>query len=134
MEVEKITVKVELGAWSVHAVAVLTDREGRTKEGAAGAAAALCRELQAALQDSVDAGVPVGAGVAQDGHQGARERSYTNVAPRSTNLGPRAIPEHFCFEHEVEFTRQSNERGTWYSHRDGSGWCKEATPGPSRRV
>ena len=49
MEVEKITVKVELGAWAVHAVAVLSDREARTKEGAAGAAAALCRELQAAL-------------------------------------------------------------------------------------
>lgn len=36
MEVEKITVKVELGPWAVHAVALLTDREGRTKEGAGG--------------------------------------------------------------------------------------------------
>ena len=56
MEVEKITVKVEYGPWAVHAVAVLTDPEGRTKEGAAGAAAALCRELQVAIQDGVDAG------------------------------------------------------------------------------
>ena len=70
MEVEKITVKVELGAWAVQAVAVLTDREAHTKEGAAGAAAALCRQLLAALQDTSDAGILVGAGVGQDGHQG----------------------------------------------------------------
>lgn len=48
MEVEKITVKVECGPWAVHAVAILTDRKGRTKEGGAGAAAGLCRELQVA--------------------------------------------------------------------------------------
>ena len=48
--------KVECGPWAVQAVAVLTDREGRTKEGAAGAAVALCRELQVAIQDGVDAG------------------------------------------------------------------------------
>ena len=36
MEVEKITVKFELGPWQVHAVAVLTEQEGRPKEGADG--------------------------------------------------------------------------------------------------
>ena len=126
MEVEKITVKVELGAWAVHAVAVLTDREGRTKEGAAGAAAALCRELQAALQDTVEAAVPVGAGVGQGGNQGAGEPSYSNGAPRSATPGPRPIPEHFCFEHEAEYKRQENDGGVWYSHRVGAGkWCRE---------
>ena len=95
MEVEKITVKVELGPWVVHAVAVLTDRESRTKEGAAGAAAALCRELQAALQDTVDAGILVGAGLGQGGHQGAREPSYSNGAPRECQ--PRAQADSRAF-------------------------------------
>ena len=133
MEVEKITVKVELGAWAVHASPVLTDREGRTKEGAAGAAGAPCRELQAALQDGVDAGAPVGAGVGQGGHQGAGDRRNSNGALRNTNPGPRPIPEHFCFEHEVEFKRQENDGGVWYSHRVGAGkFCREAVPGPKR--
>ena len=35
MEIEKITVKVEVGSLAVQAVEVLTAREGRTKEGAA---------------------------------------------------------------------------------------------------
>ena len=126
MEIEKITVKVELGGVAVQAVAILTDREARTKEGAAGAAAALCAELQTALRDGVDAGVLVGANAANGGQESTEQRFYQNGVPRSTNPEPRWIPEHFCLEHEVEFTRQQNARGSWYSHQvDGGGWCKE---------
>lgn len=123
MEVEKITVKVAVDGVEVQAVAVLTDREGRTKEGAAGAAAALCAELQGVLRDGVDAGVLVGPNNGNGGHQTAGER-FPGARQSS---GPRMIPEHFCLEHEVEFKRQENARGVWYSHQlpGGAGWCKE---------
>ena len=126
MEVEKITVKVECGPWAVQAVAVLTDREGRTKEGAAGAAAALCRELQVAIQDGVDAGGLMPALTAPGASDSYGDGREPIVPDWRTRPGPRAIPGHFCLEHEVEFTLQSNERGTWYSHQiAGGGWCKE---------
>ena len=34
-------------------------------------------------------------------------------------------PEHWCEEHGEEFKRQENDRGVWYSHRNGKSWCKE---------
>jgi hypothetical protein len=34
-------------------------------------------------------------------------------------------PEHWCQEHGVEFKRQENSRGVWYSHQVDGGWCKE---------
>ena len=64
MEVQNITVKVKLAGVVVQAVAVLTDREGRPKEGAA---AALCAERQSVLRDRADAGVLVGAENARGG-------------------------------------------------------------------
>ena len=111
MEVEKITVKVELGARAVHAVAVLSEQEARTKEGAAGR----CSPVP---------GAPDGA----PGHSRRVDTGRRWSRPGWPPGRQRAIlrPEHFCFEHEVAYTRQQNDRGSWYSHQVvGGGWCKE---------
>ena len=33
---------------------------------------------------------------------------------------------HFCTKHGVPFKQYSNEKGVWYSHKDGDKWCNEA--------
>jgi hypothetical protein len=45
---------------------------------------------------------------------------------RMPNSPPAAppTPEGWCVVHGVQMTRQSNQRGTWYSHKTTEGWCK----------
>ena len=33
--------------------------------------------------------------------------------------------EHYCIEHSLPFKRHSKDGKTWYSHKQGSGWCNE---------
>jgi len=37
------------------------------------------------------------------------------------------IPQHFCQEHQREYTLHRKGAETWYSHRDGSDWCREVS-------
>ena len=46
----------------------------------------------------------------QNGHQKATEG---------------AIRPHWCPIHQTEFRRFEKHGQAWYSHRDGTGWCKE---------
>ena len=34
--------------------------------------------------------------------------------------------EHYCIEHSLPFKRHSKDGKTWYSHKQGSGWCRES--------
>ena len=52
-------------------------------------------------------------------------------APARGQASPQPAPAvaHWCSDHGVAFKQQSNERGSWFSHRvdqsQGGGWCRE---------
>ena len=33
--------------------------------------------------------------------------------------------EHYCADHSVQFKPHSKDGKTWYSHKQGDGWCNE---------
>jgi hypothetical protein len=35
--------------------------------------------------------------------------------------------EHWCEEHNIAFRHNQNDRGEWWSHKQGQGWCNERT-------
>lgn len=37
---------------------------------------------------------------------------------------PGATPEGWCAMHSVQMGKQSNARGSWFSHKTVDGWCK----------
>ena len=127
MEVERVTVKVEAGGVSIEATAHLDFRESRTKEDAAEAALVLVHTLQGALQtgggsaaalpDSSSA-EEMWAGMRGHGADGGH-RDQVQTAPPAT-----AAPAGWCPMHQVKMKQQTNDRGSWYSHQTGGGWCK----------
>ena len=44
-------------------------------------------------------------------------------ANASTNGNAQA--EHHCAEHDKPFKRHERDGETWYSHKQGQGWCNE---------
>ena len=34
----------------------------------------------------------------------------------------------WCEKHGMAYTAMRNDRGTWYSHRNGAGWCNARPP------
>ena len=34
----------------------------------------------------------------------------------------------WCEKHGMAYTAMSNDRGSWYSHRNGAGWCNARPP------
>ena len=36
---------------------------------------------------------------------------------------PLPVKEHWCEEHQQEWTRQTKAGSVWYSHRTENGWC-----------
>ena len=118
MEVERVTVKVKIGGISVEATAALDFREGRTKEDAAAAAYNLSR----ALQDSLEARTGSAAALPDNGWDDLRGGGGHHQAGPTATV---AAPPGWCAGHKVQMKQQTNERGSWWSHRapDGS-WCK----------
>lgn len=46
-----------------------------------------------------------------------------DVAPTATAAAP--TPEGWCIVHSVQMTKQTNQRGSWWSHKAADGtWCK----------
>jgi len=37
-------------------------------------------------------------------------------------------PEGWCLIHQTQMTRQSNDRGSWWSHKTADGWCRGKAP------
>jgi hypothetical protein len=37
-------------------------------------------------------------------------------------------PEGWCVSHAVQMSRQSNARGSWFSHKTADGWCRGKAP------
>jgi hypothetical protein len=49
--------------------------------------------------------------------------------PASTPASPAPpTPEGWCLIHNVQMSRQSNERGSWFSHKTADGWCRGKAP------
>lgn len=126
MEVEKVTVKVELttpaGKTSVEATAALDFREGRTKEDAAAAA----YNLSKALQDSLDAGSPEKPRETPNDGWDALKGSDSWAAPRQP-AAPASAPVaqgRFCQINGQELKQYSNAKGSWWSHQHDGEWCK----------
>ncbi len=40
--------------------------------------------------------------------------------------------EHWCYPHKREWKRRTKNGMTWYSHRQGKGWCNEPQPAERR--
>jgi len=38
-------------------------------------------------------------------------------------------PEGWCLVHQCQMKRQTNERGSWWSHKTGDGWCRGKSKG-----
>lgn len=54
-------------------------------------------------------------------------RGLLDPVPTSTAVSPvipPPTPEGWCMLHGVQMKRQQNERGSWWSHTDGEGWCR----------
>jgi len=115
MEVERVTVRVEIAGVSVEATAVLDFREGRTKEDAAAAAYNLSR----ALHDSLEAGGG-SAAVLPDWEDirggGGQPTSFPAAAPVAQG--------RFCQINGQELKQYSNAKGSWWSHKHDGEWCK----------
>jgi hypothetical protein len=41
------------------------------------------------------------------------------------------VQEHFCQKHQVPFEHHQNDKGEWWSHKDGNGYCNEKGPPPA---
>ena len=47
------------------------------------------------------------------------------VAPVPSAAAGQPTPEGWCLVHQVQMTRQSTPRGSWWSHpKPDGGWCK----------
>lgn len=46
------------------------------------------------------------------------------AAPASTPAAPVETPEGWCPIHDVQMKHQSNQRGSWWSHKSGDTWCR----------
>ena len=67
-------------------------------------------------------------GTALNGAGGAEMAVETSTAPEPTPT-PR---EHWCYPHNLEWKRRTKDGVTWYSHRQGKGWCSEPEPAERR--
>jgi len=47
-----------------------------------------------------------------------------HAAPAPTPAAPAETPEGWCAVHSVQMKRQSNDRGSWWSHKVGDTWCR----------
>jgi hypothetical protein len=52
---------------------------------------------------------------------GQTQAQSDESAPPDTAL---AGPEGWCHKHNVQMTRNTNERGSWWSHLTADGFCK----------
>ena len=48
-----------------------------------------------------------------------------NAASQKAQTKASAPAEHFCAEHKVAFQKHTKDDKTWYSHKQGDGWCNE---------
>jgi hypothetical protein len=63
---------------------------------------------------------------APEGHQQGHQ---IDVQPSSNSPdgSSQHSPEHFCQDHGVAFVERKGKNGaTFYSHKQGDGWCNEA--------
>jgi hypothetical protein len=47
-----------------------------------------------------------------------------HTAPAPTPAAPATTPDGWCAVHNVQMKRQSNDRGSWWSHKVGDTWCR----------
>lgn len=51
------------------------------------------------------------------------------LAAGSPAAGAQPTPEGWCLIHQTQMKRQSNDRGSWWSHpKDDGGWCRGKAP------
>jgi hypothetical protein len=63
---------------------------------------------------------------AQNGAENHVEGSWEEVTSYPSPAAEKPAPrEHWCPAHQREFKRYEKDGRSWYSHRDGDGWCKE---------
>jgi hypothetical protein len=62
-----------------------------------------------------------GTGIATGKAQVASERHIRPVPEL-----PEPPPAHYCTQHRTPFTKFSKNGRSWWSHRHGNGWCREA--------
>jgi hypothetical protein len=49
-------------------------------------------------------------------------------APPTPAAPAQPTPEGWCLVHNLQMSRQSNERGSWFSHQTADGWCRGKAP------
>jgi hypothetical protein len=52
-------------------------------------------------------------------------RADAQYAQEGSVVAARPPKSHWCAEHQVEFKPKQGQYGTFYSHRQGNGWCNE---------
>jgi hypothetical protein len=56
--------------------------------------------------------------------RGMLDAVSASPAPAPTPAAPTETPEGWCAVHHVQMLKQSNQRGSWFSHKTLEGWCK----------
>ena len=128
MKVEKISANIRYsqdtgkGAWKVvelGAEASVSDRE-HWKQAQS--------ELYYQIADQLRQLWHNGTGAALNDQNSAETARQPPTAPEPTPT-PR---EHWCTPHNLEWKRRTKDGVTWYSHRQGKGWCSEPEPAERR--
>ena len=50
------------------------------------------------------------------------------IQPPAASEPAQTPREHWCYPHNMEWKRRTKNGMTWYSHRQGKGWCSEPEP------
>jgi len=62
-----------------------------------------------------------------NGNGNGGDRAETAIAEPAEPETTETTREHWCAEHEAPFTQKSGKGGeSWWSHKAGSEWCREA--------
>ena len=129
MKVEKISATIRYsqdtgkGAWKVielGAEASVSDRE-HWKQAQSELYYQLAGQLQSLWSSNSNNAALNGAGGAE-----------SPVEPPTATELTQTPREHWCQPHNLEWKRRTKSGVTWYSHRQGKGWCNEPEPAERR--